>query len=257
MLCGPPMPRGERIREQVTMAQTLRRLLAVAAVLLFATCHNEGPPATVASVTVTPRTLTVGVGATAQLTATPKDANGTALTGRVVTWASDNTTVATVSSMGLVGGVAQGQATITATSEGQSGTAALTVVVLVASVTVTPTLATGGIGQTVQLTATPKEANGNVLTGRGVTSASNNTAVATVGSTGLVRGVAQGQATITATSETKSGTAAITLMRLLVASVTASSAGPQPLNVRLTITAAVSPVAQRRCPWRAGSPSRP
>src|SRR5947207_3737960 len=139
MLCGSPMPRGERIREQVTMAQTLRRLLAVAAVLLFATCHNEGPPATVASVTVTPRTLTVGVGATAQLTATPKDANGTALTGRVVTWASDNTTVATVSSMGLVGGVAQGQATITATSEGQSGTAALTVVVLVASVTVTPT----------------------------------------------------------------------------------------------------------------------
>src|SRR5205814_7362894 len=131
MLCGPPMPRGERIREQVTMAQTLRRLLAVAAVLLFATCHNEGPPATVASVTVTPRTLTVGVGATAQLTATPKDANGTALTGRVVTWASDNTTVATVSSMGLVGGVAQGQATITATSEAKNGTGALAVVGLV------------------------------------------------------------------------------------------------------------------------------
>src|SRR5439155_774969 len=221
MLCGSPMPRGERIREQVTMAQTLRRLLAVAAVLLFATCHNEGPPATVASVTVTPRTLTVGVGATAQLTATPKEANGTALTGRVVTWASDNTTVATVSSMGLVGGVAQGQATITATSEGQSGTAALTVVVLVASVTVTPTPATVGIGQTVQLTATPKDANGNVLTGRGVTWARNNTAVATVSSTGLVTGVAQGQATITATSEAKNGTAAVAVVSLMLAEFSA------------------------------------
>ena len=221
------------------MAQTLRRLLAVAAVLLFATCHNEGPPATVASVTVTPRTLTVGVGATAQLTATPKDANGTALTGRVVTWASDNTAVATVSSMGLVGGVAQGQATITATSEGQSGTAALTVVVLVASVTVTPTPATVGIGQTVQLTATPKDANGNVLTGRVVTWASNNTAVATVGSTGLVSGVAQGQATITATSETKSGTAAITVIQVPVASVTVTPATPTVFlgqTVQLTAT---------------------
>src|SRR6184192_94633 len=221
MLCGSPMPRGERIREQVTMAQTLRRLLAVAAVLLFATCHNEGPPATVASVTVTPRTLTVGVGATAQLTATPKDANGTALTGRVVTWASDNTAVATVSPMGLVGGVAQGQATITATSEGQSGTAALTVVVLVASVTVTPTPATVGIGQTVQLTATPKDANGNVLTGRVVTWASNNTAVATVSSTGLVTGVTQGQATITATSEAKNGTAAVAVVSLMLAEFSA------------------------------------
>src|SRR5207253_6531008 len=126
----------------------------------------------------------------------------------------DNTAVATVSSMGLVGGVAQGQATITATSEGQSGTAALTVVVLVASVTVTPTPATVGIGQTVQLTATPKDANGNVLTGRVVTWASNNTAVAPVGSTGLVSGVAPGQATITAASEPKRGTAAGDAMRL-------------------------------------------
>src|SRR2546426_540578 len=122
---GAELKRG--VREQLTMAQTLRRLLAVAAVLLLATCHNEGPHATVASVTVAPRTWTVAVGATVQLTATPKDANGTVLTGRVVTWGSDNTAVATVSSTGLVGGVAEGQATITATSEGQSGTAALTV----------------------------------------------------------------------------------------------------------------------------------
>src|SRR5438094_10239055 len=178
MLCGSPMPRGERIREQVTMAQTLRRLLAVAAVLLSATCHNEGTPATVASVTVTPRTLTGGVGATAQLTATPKDANGTALTGRVVTWASDNTTVATVSSMGLVGGVAQGQATITATSEGQSGTAALTVVVLVAAVTVAAAAATVGIGQRVRLTPAAKDAHGNVVGARVGGWASSNTAVA-------------------------------------------------------------------------------
>jgi len=79
----------------------------------------------VASVIVT--SATVGVGATVQLTATLKDAAGSVLTGRTVTWASGNTAVATVSSTGLVTGVAAGHATITATSEGKSGTAVITV----------------------------------------------------------------------------------------------------------------------------------
>src|SRR5205807_1137551 len=60
--------------------------------------------------------------------------SGTPLAGRTVTWASDNTAVATVSGSGLVSGVAAGSATIMATSEGQSGTSALTVSALGASV---------------------------------------------------------------------------------------------------------------------------
>src|SRR5438552_17078669 len=131
------------------MAQTFRRLLAAAAVLLLATCHNEGPHAPVASLAVAPQTLTVGVGATAQLTATPRDANGAFLAGRSVTWASSNTAVATVNTTGLVTGVAAGQATITATSEARSGTAALTVVGMVVALTGTAALGSGGVGQTV------------------------------------------------------------------------------------------------------------
>src|SRR5213079_1687758 len=57
----------------------------------------------------------------------PKDASGNALTGRTITWSSSDNSVATVSSSGLVSGVVAGSATITATSEGQSGTAAITV----------------------------------------------------------------------------------------------------------------------------------
>src|SRR5207249_11887369 len=79
------------------------------------------------------------VGATVQLTTTLKDAAGNVLSGRSVTWASGTPAVATESSTGLVTGVAAGAATITATSEGQSGTAAVTVnLVPVASVTVSP-----------------------------------------------------------------------------------------------------------------------
>src|SRR5438093_881307 len=49
------------------------------------------------------------------------------VTGRTVTWSSDNTAVATVSGSGLVSSVAAGAATITATSEAKSGTSAITV----------------------------------------------------------------------------------------------------------------------------------
>src|SRR3989454_2119008 len=223
-----------RDMEEATMPRILGRLLATAAAVLLVTCSNEGPSATVASVTVTPTAATVVVAGTVQLTATTKDANGSVLTGRVVTWASGNPGVATVSATGLVTGVAQGQATITAASEGQQGTAAVTVIpVPVASVTVTPTPATVPAGQTVQLTATTKDANGSVLTGRVVTWASNNTPVATVSSTGLVTGVAQGQATITATGEGKQGMAAITVTALPVASVTVQ---PMAANVPLGLT---------------------
>src|SRR5205823_4210631 len=81
-----------------------------------------------------------------------------------------------------------------------------------ASVTVTPATATIPPGGTVQLTATTKDAAGNVLVGRAVTWASANTAVATVSAGGLVTGAATGgPVLIAATSEGKSGTAGITV----------------------------------------------
>ncbi|HYR99477.1 MAG TPA: Ig-like domain-containing protein, partial [Gemmatimonadales bacterium] len=166
----------------------------------------------VASVTVTPASASIQQGQTIQLTATPKDANGNALTGRVVTWSSSNTSVASVNAGGFVTSGAAGSATITAASEGKSGTSAITVTsVPVASVTVSPAPASVQAGQTVQLTATPKDVNGNPLTGRVVSWSSSNTAVATVNASGLVTGVVAGSATITATSEGQSGTSAITV----------------------------------------------
>ena len=169
--------------------------------------------APVAAVTVTPSSGTVAIGQTVQLTATPRDASGNPLTGRVITWQSSNSAIASVNGSGLVSGVAAGgPVTITATSEGQSGTASITVSgVPVASVTVSPASASVPAGQTVQLSATLRDANGNILTGRSVTWASNNTSVATVTGTGLVTGKVAGSATITATSEGQSGTAAITV----------------------------------------------
>jgi len=166
----------------------------------------------VASVAVSPASASVTVGQTVQLTATPKDAGGNALSGRVVTWATSNGAIATVSASGVVTGAAAGSAMITATSEGQGGTAAITVLSApVASVTVSPASASVTIGGTTQLTATLKDASGNLLTGRVVTWVSSAPTVATVTGTGLVSGVTAGSATITATSGGKSGSAGVTV----------------------------------------------
>lgn len=191
----------------------------------------------VASVTVTPSPASVLAGATVQLTATPKDSAGTALTGRVITWSSSAPGVATVSASGLVTGVGAGSATITATSEGKSGTSAVTVTVPapapVATVTVTPNPVTLRVGTTRQLTATLKDSTGAVLTGRTVTWSSSASGVATVSATGLVTAVAAGSATITATSEGKNGTSSITVTLVPVSTVTVT---PNPAGVLVGAT---------------------
>lgn len=84
------------------------------------------PP--VATVTLTPASATVETGKTVRLTATLRDASGTPLTGRQVTWTSLNPAVATVSNDGLVTGVAVGTAGVYALSEGKSDTSTITVI---------------------------------------------------------------------------------------------------------------------------------
>jgi alpha-tubulin suppressor-like RCC1 family protein/uncharacterized protein YjdB len=187
----------------------------------------------VASVTVAPASSTVNVGATVTLTGAAFDAASAPLPGRVFAWTSATPAIATVTSLGVVRGVAAGTATITGTSEGKSATATVTVIVPpVASVTVAPSTATLGLGDSLQLSATVKDAGGNPLTGRAVTWQTSNPLVVSVSNTGKVRALAAGDATITATSEGKSGTAAIGA-RLRFISVSAGqdlSCGVTPLH---------------------------
>src|SRR5438034_116429 len=199
------------------------------------------PTVPVAAVTVTPASVSVLQGQTVQLTATPRDANGNPLTGRVITWQSSDNTIATVNGSGLVSGVAAGgPVTMTATSEGQSGTATVTVTVApVAAVTVSPSAANIAITGTVQLTATPRDANGNPLTGRAISWSSSNNNIATVNGSGLVTGVTAGAVAMTATSEGRRGTASITVAGAPVASVTVtppSASVPAGQTVQLTAT---------------------
>ena len=180
------------------------------------TAASVPPPArVVTTVTVNPATASLAVGGTASLQATVKDAQGNVMTGQTVTWATSNASFATVSSSGVVTGVVAGSATITATCAGKSGTSSVTVTSapppppVVTTVSVAPSTASIAVGATVTLSATVKDAQGNVITGQTITWSSSDAAAATVNSSGVVTGVAGGSATITATTAGKSGTSSI------------------------------------------------
>ena len=95
------------------------------------------PAVPVASVSVSPASPSLQVGATAQLTAVTRDASGNVLSGRAISWTSTNQGVASVNSSGLVSAVSAGSASVIASSEGQTATSSVTVTAIpVASVTV-------------------------------------------------------------------------------------------------------------------------
>jgi glucose/arabinose dehydrogenase len=98
---------------------------------LVSACGDSGgdtqAPKPVQTVTVTAPTPTIQVGQTVQLTATATDADGAVVEGSTFTWTTSDAAVAAVSPTGLVSGVAEGQAEITATAEGIPGTISITV----------------------------------------------------------------------------------------------------------------------------------
>jgi uncharacterized protein YjdB len=146
------------------------------------------------------------------MTAEVLDAGGTRMGGQVVSWSSANSSIATVSSAGVVNGVGAGTAVITAASSGLSGTAVVTVQPIpVSSVSVSPSSARVNVGHTIQLAAAARDASGNTLTGRVITWLSTNNGKAVVLPSGLVTGVSKGSVTISATVDGKTGSSSITV----------------------------------------------
>ncbi|HTK52478.1 MAG TPA: Ig-like domain-containing protein [Gemmatimonadaceae bacterium] len=182
-------------------------------------------PVPVVAVRVSPSSRDLTVGQTAQLIAEPLDAQGNVLSGRSIAWSSGRPSVATVSVTGLVTALSPGNAIITATVEGKSGVGAVTVSPApVASVAVSPTSATLIVGETLQLEAQPRDGAGRPLAGRAVTWSTNQADVATVTSTGIVAALSPGTATITASSEGRTGTATIVVQAPTVSRVEVSPA---------------------------------
>jgi hypothetical protein len=168
----------------------------------------------------------VGVGGGINLFAAVGDANGNAVQNPQVTWASSDTTVAAISggqdtvtlSVVSVRGVRAGVATIRATSGGLTDSLTVHVVVLgtVATVTIVPANATVAVGDSgVFLEAVVRDSAGHVLNS-GASWFSSDTTVVFVYPCGSCSGDralgrAAGTATVSATSQGKTGQATITV----------------------------------------------
>jgi hypothetical protein len=155
----------------------------------------------VASVVITAgASIALPPGATRQLAAVARAADGRALAGRAITWSSDALAVVTVSATGLLQAHGFGTAVVTATSEGKSARLDVTVRPNVFTIDVTPAHPAVAVGETMTLIARPRGPDGVPLD-RHVTWSSDNEAAATVSAEGRVTGVHRGVARITATSE--------------------------------------------------------
>ena len=162
----------------------------------------------VSGITLSQNTATLTEGKTLTLTVAVSPDNAT---DKTVTWTSSNTTVATVDNNGKVTAKVAGTATITATAGGYSATCVVTVeeeVIAVSGITISQETAALTIGETLALTAVVSPAN---ATDKTVAWSSNNTAVATVDSNGVVTAVAAGTATISARIGSKRAVCRVTV----------------------------------------------
>ena len=169
--------------------------------------EEEIPDDTVAvtGVTLSPESVSINKGQTAALTAavSPSDASE-----KGVTWSSDKESVATVSTTGVVTGVASGNAIITVTTKdgGFTATCAVTVIdtgseepepVSVNGVTIAPDEMELQVGMSGMISVTVSPSNAD---NKGYTLTSDDPAIAEVSDAGLVTGVASGNTVIRATT---------------------------------------------------------
>jgi len=191
-------------------------LTAIQEVITWTYVSNGGTqPPTLKSIAVTPANPSAAMGTTVPFhaTGTYSDNSTKDITGSV-TWASSNTTAATISSAGLATAGTAGQSTtISATSGSVSGSTTLTVTAAtLKSIAVTPANPSAAVGTTVPFHATGTYSDNSTkdITGS-VTWASGTPAAATINTSGVATAVAAGSTTISATSGSVSGSTTLTV----------------------------------------------
>jgi uncharacterized protein YjdB len=166
-------------------------------------------------IAVNPSTATIVRGSSATVAADVRDAGNNPITDRVVTWTTSDATVATVSSAGVVHGVKIGTATITASTEGKSGTATVTVASPIDHIDLAPSSLTfASLGEKKSVTGRLVARSGASVDTLSIAYASSNPGVATVDGNGQVTATGNGNATITASSDGVSATASVSVQQV-------------------------------------------
>jgi len=164
------------------------------------------------TVAVTPDTVAfTAIGQNVQLAAQVLDQARRVMKEVGVSWSSGDTAIAVVDSVGLLTAAGAGSTTVAAAVGDVSGVAAVTVMQSAGSVVVMPAADTIAPGDTLRLIAQAFDENGHAVAGAEFNWLSSNVPVARVDDRGLVHGVAEGNAMITAAAGEARGTAEITV----------------------------------------------
>ena len=110
---------------------------------------------------------------------------------------------------------------------------------VVATIVVTSPGGTLEVGGTVALSAVVRDQSGTAITGKTLTWATANAAVATVSNTGVVTGVGPGTAAISASADSKSGSANVSVIQVPVFAVTITPPAAPPVAGETTPLTAV------------------
>ena len=200
----------------------------------------------VATVTLTTPSPAMAIGATQQIAVVLTDANNAVLTGRTVTWTSSAGAVASVSQTGLVTGLVSGVTIITATSEGRSATAGITVVLVPSITSFTPSLVNAVFSRVaIAVVGTNMQTAGSALTFDVAPFFGGESFDATGATTGVL--------VITLTSPSSAGTANFRFLNSgavsATQSVTISAIGTSPIQISSTFGGTGgSPFPSRDCP---------
>jgi len=228
------LPSG--LRGTARPARLLPSLLALA-VASLAACKEAADPVKAASIVGMNPIDSVRLGRTFSFEIETRDTDGKKVTGRRVTWSSLNPNVAAVDDNGMVTGVGLGTSIITARADAATAQTNMLVQPAVASVVLLPASGSVSVGATRTLTVAVNDKDGRTIAGRLVTFSSSDPSVATVNALGVVAGVAEGRATITAQAvlDQVNGTATVDVVKVPVATVSITPAGAQTVFEGLTL----------------------
>ena len=131
-------------------------------------------------------------------------------TDKTINWSSSNVSVVRVDQNGAVAAEGAGTAVITASAGTKSATCTITVTIPVESISLNMTERTIKVNETVLLKA---EINPSDATTKSIQWSSSDVSIVSVGSNGMVKGLKEGVATITASADGKSTSCTITVLR--------------------------------------------